>query len=88
MADATFPLELVTPDGGVKTLTCECLTVTLCDGEAAFLRGHTPFLGALPAGIVKVRVGETVDRYEIGEAFLQVSPAAAAIFSDKCEKLE
>ena len=88
MADAFFPLELVTPAAGVLKLPCECLTVTLCDGEAAFLKNHAPFLGALPAGVVKVRLGETVDRYEIGEAFLQVSPAAAAIFSDKCEKLE
>ena len=88
MADASFRLDIVTPTEGVRKLECECLTVTLCDGEAAFLKGHTPFLGALPAGIVKVRVGETVDRYQIGEAFLQISPAGAAIFSDKCEKLE
>ena len=87
MADASFPLEFVTPDGGVQKLPCECLTVTLCDGEAAFLKGHTPFLGALSAGVVKVRCGDAVDRYQIGEAFLQIDGMGAAIFSDKCEKL-
>ena len=87
MADAFFPLELVTPAAGVLKLPCECLTVTLCDGEAAFLKNHAPFLGALPAGVIKVRYGENVDRWEIGEAFLQIDRKGAAIFTDKCKKL-
>ena len=87
MADAFFPLELVTPAAGVQRLNCECLTVTLCDGEAAFMKNHAPFLGALPAGVIKVRYGENVDRWEIGEAFLQIDRKGAAIFTDKCKKL-
>ena len=87
MADASFRLEIVTPTEGVKRLECECLTVTLCDGEAAFLKGHAPFLGALPAGVIQVRSGDTVDRYETGEAFLQVSEKGDAIFTTKCKKL-
>ena len=82
MADTAFRLDLITPIAGVVTLECDCLTVTLCDGEAAFLRSHAPFLGALPAGVIKVRSGETVERYEIGEAFLQISPSGAALFTD------
>ena len=87
MADASFRLDIVTPTEGVRRLECECLTVTLCDGEAAFLKGHAPFLGALPAGVVKVRCGDTIDRYETGEAFLQVSTTGISLFTDRCQKL-
>ena len=87
MADASFPLEFVTPTGGVKKIPCEGIVVALADGEAGILKGHAPMMAALPAGIVRVRCGETVDCYEVGEAFLQVSQKGAAIFTTKCEKL-
>ena len=87
MADASFPLEFVTPTGGVKKIPCEGIVVALADGEAGILKGHAPMMAALPAGIVRVRCGDALDRYEIGEAFLQVSDKGAAIFTSKCEKL-
>ena len=87
MADASFPLEFVTPTGGVQRLRCDGIVVALADGEAGILKGHAPLMAALPAGTVRVRCGNTVDRYEIGEAFLQVSEKGAAIFTTKCEKL-
>ena len=87
MADASFPLEFVTPTGGVQRLRCDGITVTLADGEAGILKGHAPMMAALPAGIVRVRSGDALDRYEIGEALLQVSQKGAAIFTANCEKL-
>ena len=87
MADASFPLEFVTPTGGVQRLRCDGIVVALADGEAGILKGHAPMMAALPAGIVRVRSGEAVDCYEVGEAFLQVGEKGAAIFTTKCEKL-
>ena len=88
MADASFPLEFVTPTGGVQRLRCNGLVVTLADGEAGILKGHAPMMAALPAGTVRVRSGETIVNYAVGEAFLQVSQKGAAIFTTKCEKQE
>jgi len=88
MADASFPLELVTPTGGVQRMTCVSLVVTLCDGEIGILKGRAPMMAALPAGSIRVRTGETVERFEIGDAFLQVTAKGAAIFSDICKKTD
>jgi len=87
MADASFSLEFVTPTGGVSRLRCDSIVVTMCDGETGILKGHAPIMAALPAGIVRVRSGDTLDRYEIGEAFLQVTAKGAAIFAARCTKL-
>ena len=88
MADASFPLEFVTPTGGVQRIRCDGIVVALADGEAGILKGHAPMMAAIPAGIVRVRSGETEERYAVGEAFLQVSQKGAAIFTTKCEKQE
>jgi len=87
MADSSFALDFVTPTGGVKRLTCDSLVVTLLDGETGILKGHAPLMAAMPAGIVRVRSGDMLDRYEVGESFLQITERGTAIFSSQCKKL-
>lgn len=82
-----FSLEIVTPENGSMHIDCDYLSVRLLDGEAGFLKGHAPFLGALPAGTISVQTGGETANYEIDDAFLKVSSVGAELFTGRCRKL-
>ena len=84
----TFRLEILTPEETVYQGDCECLTVTLEDGDAAIMRGHAPMLAMLPAGKLRLRLGDTHRVIVSTEAFLKVSAAGVEIFSQGCETEE
>ena len=82
-----FSLEIVTPENGSTHLDCDYISAMLVDGEAGFLKGHAPFLGALPAGIVKVTKDGVTTKYQIDDAFLKVSDSGAELFTGHCEEV-
>jgi len=82
----TFRLDILSPDETVYSGECECLTLTLPDGEAAIMRGHAPMLAMLPAGKLRLRLGAEKTVFSTQEAFLKVSSAGVEIFSQGCEE--
>ena len=83
MAEPTFDLEILTPDGCLYSGKCTALTVRLDDGEATILAHHAPLLAMLPPGPVRVRLDREVRLFTCGEAFLKVSPQGTALFAQE-----
>jgi F-type H+-transporting ATPase subunit epsilon len=57
-------------------------------GEFGVLPGHIPFLTVLKPGIVTVRNGDGVRRFEVGAGFAEAGPERVVILADTCDELK
>ncbi len=85
MADKTFSVSLVTPDGAAFEGEAVMLIVPGADGEIGVLARHAPLIATLKAGSTRVQLGEGVDRtreYATGPGFFKVEQDRAIALVD------
>lgn len=83
---ASFPASLVTPERVVLEEEVEAVMLRTDDGEAAFLPGHTPLIGAVVPGLVRfVREGGGEHRFEVTRGLVQVSPERVLVLAPEAE---
>ncbi len=85
MADKTFSVSLVTPDGAAFEGEAVMLIVPGADGEIGVLARHAPLIATLKAGSTRVHLGEGDDRvqeYATGPGFFKVEEDRAIALVD------
>ena len=84
MAERTFSMSLVTPEGAAFEGEVEMLVVPGADGEIGVLARHAPLVALLKAGStrVHVRYGEEVLEFATGPGFFKVEQDRALALVD------
>ena len=85
MADKTFSVSLVTPDGAAFEGEAVMLIVPGADGEIGVLARHAPLIATLKAGSTRVHLGEGDDRvreFATGPGFFKVEQDRAIALVD------
>jgi F-type H+-transporting ATPase subunit epsilon len=78
--------ELVSPERILYSDEADMVVCRTLDGEVAFMAGHTPFLGTLAIGEVRIyRDGQIVERAAVHGGFVEVSGDTVSILSDVAE---
>jgi F-type H+-transporting ATPase subunit epsilon len=69
---STLQVELVAADRKVWEGDAEMVVARTVDGELGILPGHTPLLGVLVEGEVRINTGQDTHTATIGGGFLSV----------------
>jgi F-type H+-transporting ATPase subunit epsilon len=85
VADKTFSVSLVTPDGAAFEGEAVMLIVPGADGEIGVLARHAPLIATLKAGSTRVHLGEGEDKvreFATGPGFFKVEQDRAIALVD------
>jgi F-type H+-transporting ATPase subunit epsilon len=85
VADKTFSVSLVTPDGAAFEGEAVMMIVPGADGEIGVLARHAPLIATLKAGSTRVHLGEGDDRvreFATGPGFFKVEQDRAIALVD------
>ncbi|MFO0942015.1 MAG: ATP synthase F1 subunit epsilon [Pirellulales bacterium] len=74
---------VVTPEKTEVDVRATSVTVPLFDGEMGILKGHSPLVGRLGYGLLRMQVGGETQRYFIEEGLIQVDKDVVSILTDK-----
>ena len=75
---------VVTPERTIYDQPAEFVAISLYDGEIGIAPGHTPLIGRLGYGEMRVRRdGEHVDRYYIEGGFVEVLDDAISVLTQR-----
>ncbi len=66
-------VSVVTPEATVLASTADFVVLPLYDGELGVAPGHSPFIGRLGFGELRVRSGGVTKRYFVNGGFVQVA---------------
>jgi F-type H+-transporting ATPase subunit epsilon len=74
---------IVTPEKTEVDVRATSVTVPLFDGEMGILKGHSPLVGRLGYGVLRMQVNGETQKYFIEEGLVQVSRNVVSILTDK-----
>jgi F-type H+-transporting ATPase subunit epsilon len=75
---------VVTPERTIYDQPAEFVALTLYDGEIGIAAGHTPLIGRLGYGEMRVRrAGEQVDRYYVEGGFVEVFDDVVSVLTQR-----
>lgn len=75
---------VVTPERTIYDKPAEFVALTLYDGEIGVAPGHTPLIGRLGCGEMRVRrEGEQTDRYYIEGGFVEVLDNVVSVLTQR-----
>ncbi len=80
---AELHVVVVTPEKTAVDETAEFAVVPLYDGEFGVGIDHTPFIGKLGHGELRLRSGSTTTRYFLDEGFVQVRDNTVVVLTGK-----
>src|SRR5215813_5393255 len=78
-------IEIVTPKGQAYTGDADEVTAPGKIGELGVLPGHIPLLGALKAGVLRLRRGSATHAFAVGPGYVQVGGERVVILTDMCQ---
>ena len=79
---------VVTPEKTELDTTCDSLVLPLFDGEFGIQPGHSPMVGRLVFGMMRVRDGSTVTEWFVDGGFVQVTRQGVNVLTDRLLKPE
>ncbi len=74
---------VVTPEKTEIDVRASAVTVPLFDGEMGILKGHSPLVGRLGYGVLRITVGSDVQKYFVEEGLVQVNNNVVSVLTDK-----
>ncbi len=74
---------VVTPDRAVLDQRVDFISIPLYDGEIGILPGHTPLVGRLGYGSLRIRTAGQVKRYFVDGGFVQVRDNVVTVLTQK-----
>jgi len=74
---------VVTPERTVLDREAEFVALPLYDGEIGIAPGHTPLIGRLGCGELRVRDAQSVDRLYVEGGFVQVLEGVVSVLTGK-----
>ena len=80
---ATIKCVVVTPEATSIEQDADFIAVPLFDGEKGIFAGHSPMIGRLGYGELRLRTGGSVERYYVDGGFVQVEGNVVSIMTGK-----
>jgi F-type H+-transporting ATPase subunit epsilon len=74
---------VVTPERTVRDEPADFVAVTLFDGELGIAPGHTPLLGRLGFGEMRITQNDHTDRYYVEGGFVEVLDDAVTVLTSR-----
>lgn len=74
---------VVTPEQTVRETTADFVAATLFDGEIGIGPGHTPLIGRLGCGELRIRHGNQVERFYVEGGFLEVVGDVVSLLTNR-----
>jgi F-type H+-transporting ATPase subunit epsilon len=73
---------VVTPERTELDVSAQSVTVPLFDGQMGILKGHSPLVGRLGFGLLRIRGASEVQSYFVEGGFVQVADNVVSILTD------
>ena len=80
--------SLVAPEREVFNGLVDQVDASGVEGDFGVLAGHAPFMTALREGLVVVRDGANIRRFEVQGGFADVTPAGLTILAEQASEAE
>ncbi len=80
---AQLTCTVVTPEETALEQSAEFVALTLYDGEIGIAPGHSPMIGRLGYGELRIRSGGNVARYYLDGGFVQVADDVVAVLTNR-----
>ena len=74
---------VVTPEQTVLDTTAEFIALPLFDGEVGIALHHSPMIGRLGYGELRIRNGESTDRYYVDGGFVQIADNVVSVLTNR-----
>ncbi len=74
---------VVTPERTELDVKADSVTVPLFDGELGILKGHSPLVGRLGYGVLRIKAGDVTKSYFVDGGFVQVSKNVISVLTDR-----
>jgi F-type H+-transporting ATPase subunit epsilon len=74
---------VVTPERTVYDQQVDFVALTLFDGEIGIAQGHTPLIGRLGCGELRIRREQGVDRYYVEGGFVEVLNDVVSVLTQR-----
>lgn len=74
---------VVTPEKTELDVQADSVVLPMFDGELGVLKGHSPLVGRLGYGVLRIRTGEKVESYFVEGGFAQISDNVVSVLTDK-----
>jgi F-type H+-transporting ATPase subunit epsilon len=79
---------VVTPEQTALETTTDFVALPLFDGEVGIAPGHSPLIGRLGYGEMRVKTGGTVSRYYVDGGFVQVADNVVSVLTNRAVPAE
>ncbi len=76
-------LVIVTPETTTLDKMVESVVLPLIDGEAGILPGHSPMIGRLGPGELRVQSGGTTERFYVDGGFVQIERGTVSVLTGR-----
>jgi len=79
------PLQcsVVTPEATVLETEAQFVALPLYDGEMGIAPGHSPFIGRLGHGELRVKIGGETQRYYVDGGFVQMAGDLVSVLTER-----
>lgn len=74
---------VVTPEQTELDVQADSVTVPMFDGEMGILKGHSPLVGRLGYGVLKIKTSGSQDSYFVEGGFIQVAADVVSVLTDR-----
>jgi F-type H+-transporting ATPase subunit epsilon len=82
-ADSSLRIIIVTPESTVVDASADFVALPLADGEYGVAPQHSPMIGRLGYGELRIRSGGHVDRYYADGGFVQVNNNIESVLTNR-----
>ncbi len=79
---------VVTPERTELDVQADSVTVPLFDGEMGILKGHSPLVGRLGYGVLKIKSNGSEQKYFVDGGFIQVAKNVISVLTDRVVGLD
>ena len=80
---STIQCVVVTPERTELDVQADAVTVPLFDGEMGILTGHSPMVGRLGFGLLRIKNASGSQNYFVEGGFVQVADNVVSVLTDK-----
>jgi len=74
---------VVTPEATAVEQTADFVALPLYDGEIGIAAGHSPMIGRLGFGELRIRCGSTISRYYVDGGFVHVVNNVVSVLTNR-----
>jgi F-type H+-transporting ATPase subunit epsilon len=87
-SESTLRVVVVTPEATIVDTTADFVAIPLVDGELGIAPLHSPMIGRLGYGELRVRSGGKVQRYYADGGFVQVNNNVVSVLTNRAISAE